>query len=184
MGAKLQSKRMPLKRGLVAMAAAPTANVFAQSSPAQMATSTLWTGHINDFVNYVVATKIGNTAGQNAAVAALEQYKTQFAAFLNGADPYMNATVLADSPQVHVNQLLATFNAYVAKNYPSTESDFVTAYEHMFMDGVYRGPPSWSNTRRSLASAWSPAPRRRRRTCPCCRPSRWAQAWRWRAWAS
>lgn len=99
----------------------------------------MWTGHINDFVNYVGATKAGNSAGQNAAVAALEQYKTQFAAFLAGADPYMNATTLADSLQVHVNQLLATFNAYVAQNYSSTESDFVTAYEHMFMDGAYLG---------------------------------------------
>lgn len=98
---------------------------------------TMWQGHINDFVNYVVATKNNDPAGQQAALNALEQYKTQFAKFLSGADPYINDTVLANSLQVHVNQLIATFQAYVKGDYTAEASDFVTAYDHMFMDGDY-----------------------------------------------
>ncbi len=97
----------------------------------------MWQGHITDFVNYVIATKEHNAAGQQAAIHALEQYKTQFANFLAGADPHINATTLADSLQVHITQILATFNAYVKGQYATSAQDFVTAYDHMFMDGDY-----------------------------------------------
>jgi lipoprotein signal peptidase len=97
----------------------------------------LWRGHIVDFVNYVVATKKGDQAGQAAALRALGQYKVQFADFMASADPHMNASVLAASLQVHVNQLVATFQADVRGQYGVSAADYVTAYNHMFMDGDY-----------------------------------------------
>lgn len=97
----------------------------------------LWSGHIQDFVDYVVATKTHNTAGQQAALAALAQYKTQFAGFMAQANPNIDATTLANALGVHVDQLIATFNAYVAGDYTTSVQDFVQAYEHMFMSGDY-----------------------------------------------
>ncbi len=97
----------------------------------------LWAGHIADFVNYVVATKKNDPAGQKAALSDLAQYKVQFATFLAGANPHYNPAALEQSLQVHVNQLIATFNAFVHQNDAAAIPDFVTAYNHMFMSGSY-----------------------------------------------
>lgn len=97
----------------------------------------LWAAHIQDFVNYVVATKEGSRAGQQKALAALTQYRVQFSQFMHKADPFINTGALSQSLQIHVNQLIATFKAYVAKDYGISSQDFVKAYQHMFMSGDY-----------------------------------------------
>ena len=97
----------------------------------------MWSGHISDFVNYVVATKKNDSAGQKAALNDLAQYKVQFAKFLAGANPNYNATALEQSLQVHVDQLIGTFNAFVQQNDAKAVPDFVAAYNHMFMSGAY-----------------------------------------------
>lgn len=114
---------------------AAVASVYGQA--AGQAFDKMWSGHIQDFVNYVVATKDHNAAGKAAALTALNQYRQQFSAFMAKADPYINANTLSQSLQVHVKQLIATFNAYVAGNYSQSAADFVSAYNHMFMDGDY-----------------------------------------------
>ncbi len=114
---------------------AAIASVYGQA--AGQAFDKMWSGHIEDFVKYVVATKDHSTTGKAAALTALNQYRQQFSAFMAKADPYINANTLSQSLQVHVNQLIATFNAYVAGNYRQSAADFVSAYNHMFMDGDY-----------------------------------------------
>ncbi len=111
------------------------ASIYGKAAGAEF--DRLWTGHIVDFVDYVLATKAHNAAEQKAAVAALGTYEKQFAAFMAKADPDMSSTALAASLQVHVTQLLATFNANVAGQTTAAAQDYVTAYNHMFMDGAY-----------------------------------------------
>ncbi len=97
----------------------------------------MWSAHIQDFVNYVVATKNHDSAGQQSALASLANYKVNFAKFLAGANPNYNAAALEDSLQVHVTQLITTFRDFVGKNPTSAIPAYVTAYGHMFMAGDY-----------------------------------------------
>lgn len=95
----------------------------------------MWSDHIGFFVDYVTATAQGNDAAKQTALDNLAQYKAKFSSFLAGANPNLDATALADGLQVHINQLLGAFNAYVNKDYATSESDFDAAYNHMFMTG-------------------------------------------------
>jgi hypothetical protein len=99
---------------------------------------TMWNGHVVDFVDYTIATKEHNPKVQHGAIVALSEYRTQFARFLAGADPkYIQASAISASLQVHIRQILATFHAVVANRPQLMATDFVTAYNHMFMDGAY-----------------------------------------------
>lgn len=95
----------------------------------------MWSAHIGFFVDYVTATAKGDSAGQQAALNNLEQYKQQFSQFLASANPNLNATTLAAGLQVHVNELITTFTDYVNKDYAGAENEMVQAYSHMFMTG-------------------------------------------------
>jgi hypothetical protein len=94
-----------------------------------------WEAHIGFFVDYVVATSKKDEAGRKAALAELADYKKDFAAFLAGANPNLNASGLADGLQMHVDQLVAAFDSYVAKDYEGTYDAWREAYGHMFMTG-------------------------------------------------
>lgn len=98
---------------------------------------TMWAGHIQDCVHYVVATKSHNASGQQAALNTLSQYKDKFSELLAKANPHYNATVLEDSLQVHVNQLITTFKDFLAQDPSAAIPAYVTAYDHMFMLGDY-----------------------------------------------
>lgn len=115
--------------------AAAIASVY--GAPAGAAFQTLWSGHIRDFVSYVVATAKGNATAKAAALSALEQYKQDFSRFLASANPnFFQANALAEGLQVHITELLTTFNDYVAKNYGAAATEFVKSYNHMFMTGT------------------------------------------------
>lgn len=107
--------------------------------------NTMWSAHIQDFVDYVTATKKGDKAGQQAALAKLQTYKTQFANFLHSADPkYLEASTLAAGLQKHVDLLLATFNDFVNKNYTQSYSEWVQAYDEMYsMSDALAGAIVW-----------------------------------------
>lgn len=106
-------------------------------SAAGQAFQTMWAGHITDFVHYEAAVKSHNAAGKQAALNALATYEQQFAAFMAKADPYMNATTLASSLQVHVQQIIQAFTAYTQNDPTAFAADLTAAYNHMFMDGQY-----------------------------------------------
>lgn len=104
----------------------------------------MWTDHIGFFVEYVQATAKNDAAGKQDALNKLAQYKTQFSNFLASANPNLNATDLANNLQMHIDELLAAFNAYVNKDYTTSWKDYVEAYNHMFATGdALAGAIAW-----------------------------------------
>lgn len=92
----------------------------------------VWTAHIGDFVDYVVATKKNDKAGQQKALAALQGYTTASSQFFAGLNPELSASVLKAGLETHITQLITAFNDYVAGNYTGAASEDVAAYDHMF----------------------------------------------------
>lgn len=95
----------------------------------------LWSGHIGFFVDYVVATSKNDEAGRKAALAKLDNYRTDFSTFLASANPNLEASALADGLQMHVNQLVSAFDSYVNKDYATTYASYREAYAHMYATG-------------------------------------------------
>jgi hypothetical protein len=95
----------------------------------------LWSAHIGFFVDYVVATASDNEAGRAAALSELDEYRADFSGFLAGANPNLKASALANGLQMHVNQLVASFDSYVAGDYANAYDAYREAYGHMFMTG-------------------------------------------------
>ncbi|WP_424768240.1 copper amine oxidase N-terminal domain-containing protein [Paenibacillus sp. sgz302251] len=93
----------------------------------------IWSSHIGYFVDYVKATAAKDAAGQQAAIADLEQYRTDQAAFFAGANPNFDETVIASELKMHIDHLLGTFDHYVAGDYEEAYEEAYTAYSHMFM---------------------------------------------------
>ncbi len=76
----------------------------------------LWRAHIGFFVDYTQARATGNTAAADAAVAALDGYRTDFGAFLASANPNLPAQAVADELTPHVASLAAVVDAQAAKS--------------------------------------------------------------------
>jgi hypothetical protein len=91
----------------------------------------MWTSHIGFFVDYVKATANHDSSGQQAALDKLSHYKEDFAHFLSSATQ-LPASALAQSLQMHVDELIGAFQAYVNKKYDVEFNDFTEAYDHMF----------------------------------------------------
>ncbi|AJD89509.1 hypothetical protein JMA_01920 [Jeotgalibacillus malaysiensis] len=82
----------------------------------------IWNSHIGYFVDYVTATAEGNQEGIDQALADLEEYKMEQAAFFATAtEDRLPAAALEEGLQMHIDMLLAAFDAYAA-------GDFETAY--------------------------------------------------------
>ncbi|KPV40541.1 hypothetical protein [Alicyclobacillus ferrooxydans] len=107
-------------------------SVFGASAAAEF--KTMWQGHINDFVAYVMAAKNSDPAGEQQALNALAQYREHFSSFMSSATG-LPQTAVANNLQIHVNQLLTTFNDYKNKDYAASEQEFAAAYNHMFQVG-------------------------------------------------
>ncbi|MEK3883055.1 copper amine oxidase N-terminal domain-containing protein [Paenibacillus sp. PL2-23] len=93
----------------------------------------IWTSHIGYFVDYVKATAMKDTAGQQAAIADLEQYRMEQAKFFAWANPNFDEAVMAAELKMHIDHLLGTFHHYVAGDYDAAYEEAYTAYAHMFM---------------------------------------------------
>jgi hypothetical protein len=93
--------------------------------------------HIVFFVDYVTSTAKKDEAWRQAALKQLDQYRFDFAKFLNGANTNFDATGLADALQSHVAQLSSAFDSYVNKDYTTAYKSIRVAYAHMFMTGDY-----------------------------------------------
>ncbi|WP_100012795.1 copper amine oxidase [Lentibacillus sediminis] len=84
----------------------------------------MWSNHIGYFVDYVNATAEGDEEAKQMALDELSQYKEDFAQFLETATgERLEAGSLAESLQMHVDQLIGAFDSYVA-------GDYETAYQH------------------------------------------------------
>ena len=93
-----------------------------------------WRAHIRFFVDYTVALKKGDEAGQQRAVNNLKGYIGSFSGFLSKATGLPFTAVRASITQ-HVMQLKGQLDAYAAKDYAKAYRLQRTAYAHMFMTG-------------------------------------------------
>lgn len=90
-----------------------------------------WRNHINFFVDYTVATKAGDEAAQNAAVAGLMGYIETSATFLSEANPNLDKEVLVEGFTTHITQLKNSVDAYAAGDYEQAYSLQSDATAHM-----------------------------------------------------
>ncbi|MGH2706439.1 MAG: hypothetical protein ACRDJ4_15530 [Actinomycetota bacterium] len=76
----------------------------------------LWRKHIEFFVNYTVAGAKGDAAGQTKAKSDLDGYRSDFGAFLAGANPNLTKQAVANELVPHVDSLLVAIDAVLAKS--------------------------------------------------------------------
>lgn len=90
-----------------------------------------WRSHIQNFVDYTVATKKGDKAGQDQAVADLQGYVETASTFLSGANPNLPKDALAEGLTTHITQLKNSVDAYAAGNYSEAFALQSEARTHM-----------------------------------------------------
>ena len=93
-----------------------------------------WRAHIGFFVDYTVALKKGNRAGQRRAVNNLRGYIGSFSGFLATATG-LPANAVRSSITEHVMQLKGQLDAYARGRYTAAYRLERAAYRHMFMTG-------------------------------------------------
>ncbi|MGQ0825360.1 MAG: hypothetical protein ACT4OX_10100 [Actinomycetota bacterium] len=96
----------------------------------------LWRSHIDFFVNYTTAAAAGDEAGKQAARDDLGGYAQDFAAFLAGANPSLDADTVAEALGVHAASLFDAIDAQAASD-PSQYSLLRTAAQHMPATAAY-----------------------------------------------
>ncbi|MDU0204839.1 copper amine oxidase N-terminal domain-containing protein [Paenibacillus sp. MAH-36] len=98
----------------------------------------LWNTHIGFFVDYVKATAAKDEAKRKEALDKLNQYGTDFGAFLESANPNnFKTTDIAAALKPHVAQLIRAFDSYVGKNYTQAYASTREASAHMSHTGDY-----------------------------------------------
>ncbi len=90
-----------------------------------------WRAHIGFFVDYTTALKKGDKAGQDKAISDLRGYSATSAAFLSQANPNLPESVLEQTFNMHIDQLVAMINAYAAKDYTTSYAKQMEAFDHM-----------------------------------------------------
>jgi hypothetical protein len=111
---------------------AAIASVYGEEAGAQF--KKMWSAHIGFFVEYVQATAEKDESGRKDALEKLADYKTDFSKFLETATgERLEASALAEGLQMHVNQLVGAFDAYVAGDYEKAYEYEHEATSHMFM---------------------------------------------------
>ena len=73
----------------------------------------LWRTHIGFFVDYTGARAGGDQEGQDQAKAALMQYREDFGAFLESANPNLPKEAVIEELQPHVETVFAAIDAVV-----------------------------------------------------------------------
>lgn len=111
---------------------AAVASVYGEEGGA--AFKEIWKSHIGYFVDYVTATANDDQAGKDAAMAKLDEYVVEQAAFLAAAtENRLPAADLEAGLTGHVDQLLAAFDMYVAGDYEGSYASLRESYAHMLM---------------------------------------------------
>ncbi|TDQ42717.1 copper amine oxidase N-terminal domain-containing protein [Aureibacillus halotolerans] len=97
----------------------------------------MWSEHIGYFVDYVVATGEEDEEAKEQALNNLDGYRADFSEFLETAtEGGLKAGPVADGLQEHVNQLIGSFESYVAGDYAEAYDQSRDAYAHMYMPAV------------------------------------------------
>lgn len=93
----------------------------------------MWADHIDFFVQYTVGLAEGDQEAQDAARARLEQYRQDFAQFLDTAsEGNIPGDVVAEALQVHVNDLIDQVDAFEAGEFENAFTNAYDAYNHMY----------------------------------------------------
>ncbi|MCA1012405.1 copper amine oxidase [Halobacillus halophilus] len=101
----------------------------------------MWSSHIGYFVDYVKATGSEDEEAKQEALDELSQYRDDFSTFISEATGNrLKAEDLSEGLQMHVNQLIGAFDAYVEGNYEEAYMKERKAIEHMY--GVSKGMSS------------------------------------------
>ncbi|MFC0270440.1 copper amine oxidase [Metabacillus herbersteinensis] len=113
---------------------AAVASVYGEEAGAQF--KDIWSSHIGYFVDYVTATAEKDEEGRKSALAELDKYRVEQAAFLDTAtDGRLKAKDLEDGLKVHVDQLIWAFDNYVAGDYDKAYESVRESMHHMFGTG-------------------------------------------------
>ncbi|WP_281975174.1 copper amine oxidase [Halobacillus litoralis] len=101
----------------------------------------MWSSHIGYFVDYVKATGNEDEEAKQMALDELNQYREDFSEFISEATGNrLKADGLAEGLQMHVDQLIGAFDAYIAGDYEEAYMKERKAIEHMY--GVSKGMSS------------------------------------------
>ncbi|MFC7370203.1 copper amine oxidase [Fictibacillus iocasae] len=104
----------------------------------------IWSSHIGYFVEYVKATGAKDEEAKKKALADLDNYRVEQAAFLDKAtESRLKAKELEEGLKVHINQLVWAFDSYVAGDFEKTYDSVRESVHHMY--GVGKGL-SWAIT--------------------------------------
>jgi hypothetical protein len=87
--------------------------------------------HIPQFVAYTQATAKGDKAGQDAAVAQLTAYATEFGTTINSVNENLPADVVTDAITMHATELISVINAQKAGDQPAVYTALRQAFGHM-----------------------------------------------------
>ncbi len=110
---------------------AAIASVYGEEAGEQF--KQMWSDHIGYFVQYVEATGAEDEAAKEAALEELAQYRDDFSSFIATAtEGEVPQEGLAEGLQMHVDQLIAAFDSYVAEDYDEAFSSIREAYGHMY----------------------------------------------------
>jgi hypothetical protein len=96
----------------------------------------LWRAHIGFFVDYVGASAKGDAAAKTKALSDLDGYRTDFDAFLTGANPNLPAGSVAEALIPHVQGLIDQFEAFKAKDYAKANDAIDHGFTHAAMLGA------------------------------------------------
>ncbi|MDQ8734962.1 copper amine oxidase [Paenibacillus sp. LHD-38] len=97
----------------------------------------IWSSHIGYFVDYVKATGAKDEAAKSKALAELDQYRVEQAAFLDAAtEGRLKASDMEAGLKMHVDELLKAFNSYSEMDYATAYPTIREAYSHMFEVGL------------------------------------------------
>ena len=111
---------------------AAVSSVYGEEAGAQF--KEIWSSHIGYFVDYANATKANDQAGKDQAVANLDKYIVEQAAFLDKAtEGRLKAADLEAGLKMHVDQLVWAFDSYVAEDYETSYMNEREAIKHMTM---------------------------------------------------
>ncbi|ALS77426.1 copper amine oxidase [Planococcus sp. ANT_H30] len=94
----------------------------------------VWKSHIGYFVDYVTATAEDNQEGKDQALAELETYKVEQSKFFDTATGgLLPAAAVQEGLDMHVDQLIMAFDAYVAGDFEKAYSLERESIQHMSM---------------------------------------------------
>jgi hypothetical protein len=97
---------------------------------AETAFADLWSDHTGLYLDYVAGVADGDDAVQETSLVGLRQYRSDFSAFLAGANPLLDATSLESLLKVHTEQLIEQVGEYEDGDYAAAYETLRHAYEH------------------------------------------------------